>query len=631
VLVVGRGIHPPWNEGTRVIAWLTARAAASRTSVRTVSLTDVAYQEDASPVTDVDYVMSRHSYGVKGDYLALPALVRRLNRVIAEQRTEVVHLIGAPLILAPWLRSRGVRVVAHVTLARQAYLPLAERVRAALAWRVFDPWVDAYACSGVAVRDALLRQGRARHKLLVVPPPVDFEEFSQGDRAAARRDLGWPEDAFVVLYVGTLSPIRFPALDIFNGFRLAAPEIPSLRLEVIAPVATHGYNVAWAEDVRSHRSLAGIPVGVHLRDLSIDEKRMLYRGADALLVPFAGPVAVEPPLTLLEGMACGAVPVVSPDANRSGIVIDRENGFTWQGAAALSRALVDVARLDETERARLGASARGRIETEHGPNAVATALEAAWASVLPTTTAAERRGARGVTVAIVGPDGAGKSSLVAALDSNPDLPTLAIYMGVDRLKATHALPTTRWMVARRERASRRGGIPPSPRAPSSLRAGHRRRGGAFITAVRRVARNLLSLPHELAEFGYRYLVGLNARSSGRVVLFDRYIYDALVDVRVDNRSGWEAFRARVLARLIPPPDLMIVLTAPGEVLFARKPEHAPDRLSAVGREHLRVARRAHHVAELDATRSPGELLADAIRAIRAVADAGAPLDGDRRP
>jgi thymidylate kinase len=56
-----------------------------------------------------------------------------------------------------------------------------------------------------------------------------------------------------------------------------------------------------------------------------------------------------------------------------------------------------------------------------------------------------------------------------------------------------------------------------------------------------------------------------------LVIFDRYYCDLLIDPR-RFRSRGPRWLARAIARLIPMPDLMLILDAPAEVLQARKQE-----------------------------------------------------------
>jgi thymidylate kinase len=188
---------------------------------------------------------------------------------------------------------------------------------------------------------------------------------------------------------------------------------------------------------------------------------------------------------------------------------------------------------------------------------------------------------------VVGPDGAGKTTLVSALPGALGGDTLVVYMGVNRDSQTHALPTMRW--ARR-------------RAPAIAPARLRR----LVTRV-----------HLLLDQAYRVGVGMRARGQGRTVIFDRYLYDAEVDAVVEGRSRRERQLLRWIRRRFPAPDLMLVLDAPGHVLFARKGEHDVERLERLRSAYADVAADVPAFALIDVRQDAAAVLSDAVAAIEA--------------
>src|SRR3954466_10290114 len=65
-------------------------------------------------------------------------------------------------------------------------------------------------------------------RTLVVPPGVDLERFRPGSRAAARRALGIPGDAVVLLFVGRIQPLKAPDVVLHAAAEMLAGE-PDLR------------------------------------------------------------------------------------------------------------------------------------------------------------------------------------------------------------------------------------------------------------------------------------------------------------------------------------------------------------------------------------------------------------------
>jgi thymidylate kinase len=186
---------------------------------------------------------------------------------------------------------------------------------------------------------------------------------------------------------------------------------------------------------------------------------------------------------------------------------------------------------------------------------------------------------------VVGPDGAGKTTLVSALPGVLGGDTLVVYMGVNRDSRTHALPSMRW-------AQRR--VPAV--APARLR-------------------RLLTRVHLLLDQAYRVGVGARARRRGRTVIFDRYVYDAEVDAAVEGRGRREQRLLRWIRRRFPAPDLVLVLDAPGEVLFTRKGEHDVERLERLRGAYAVIAGDVPASTLIDVRQDATAVLSDAVAAI----------------
>lgn len=179
---------------------------------------------------------------------------------------------------------------------------------------------------------------------------------------------------------------------------------------------------------------------------------------------------------------------------------------------------------------------------------------------LQATLEAPNWSGRGLGVALLAPDGAGKSTLAEALK--------------------RALPTPVWTVHMELYARGVSG----PRIP----------GVGLVTRLARQWR--------------RYARARVHEARGRMVVFDRYPYDALLPGpgqpgRVDRVARW------LLARAVPAPDLAIVLDVPAETLLARKDEHPLERLEEQRHGYLELAGRLPcRSVVVDGSREPDEVL-----------------------
>jgi len=173
---------------------------------------------------------------------------------------------------------------------------------------------------------------------------------------------------------------------------------------------------------------------------------------------------------------------------------------------------------------------------------------------------------RGLSVALIGPDGAGKSTLATGLKTEFVFPVRQMYMGL----------TGGWL-----------------RHVDRLR----------LPGVVRLGR--------LSVIWSRYLRGRYYVLRGELVVFDRYIYDAVVP------PPYPIGRLRRLGRWVdghscPAPDLVLILDAPGNVMHARKGAYDAELLEGWARRFRALAHERRDAVVLDTSRSPEEVLGEAI-------------------
>jgi thymidylate kinase len=217
------------------------------------------------------------------------------------------------------------------------------------------------------------------------------------------------------------------------------------------------------------------------------------------------------------------------------------------------------------------------------------------------------------TVALIGPDGAGKTTVARGLPPLLPVPVRYLYMGVSTDSSNVMLPTTR--LARRIKRAR-GAAPDTAGPPSH---GPRRpRSRSFVR--RRVAdvRAALRVGNRLAEEWYRQWLAWRWTRSGAIVLFDRHFFVDYHAYDVDDDTGVRSWSQRlhglVLGRLYPRPDLVIYLDAPGEVLLARKGEGTIEALERRRDEYRAIAGHVDDFVEVDATQ-PVDAVTDRVAEI----------------
>jgi thymidylate kinase len=219
-----------------------------------------------------------------------------------------------------------------------------------------------------------------------------------------------------------------------------------------------------------------------------------------------------------------------------------------------------------------------------------------------------------LTVALIGADGSGKTTVSDRLQTELGLPTRSIYMGVNMYRSEVLLPHTRLLVALRRR--KHGD---DPEAASDIQ----RFRPAPTTVPRRAlasARSSLRLANWLAEEAYRLWVARRHTRRGQVVIFDRHFFaDFFVaDICADGTSRPLAKRIHgfMLQHVFPKPDLVVCLDAPAEVLYARKPEGTLERVRQKRKESLAALNALPNCLVVDAARPLDEVVSEVATAVR---------------
>jgi thymidylate kinase len=233
----------------------------------------------------------------------------------------------------------------------------------------------------------------------------------------------------------------------------------------------------------------------------------------------------------------------------------------WRGGP---REMVELARRHGLEpRAVVGAAAAGDWRQLLGQRVKPAPAAPAWAAWPARALRAAINGrGPGLTVAVIGPDGAGKTTLVEGLAESIPMPTRILYMGLTggRLPRADAL-----------------------RVPG------------------------LVLLARLTLLWARYAVAAYHRSRGRIVLFNRYTLNGAVPSGVPrSRTGRKSRRFQ--RRAIPSPDVVLLLDASGETMHARKGEYTPQELEIWRGAYRRLAPTITAFEIIDAERPAAEVL-----------------------
>jgi thymidylate kinase len=189
----------------------------------------------------------------------------------------------------------------------------------------------------------------------------------------------------------------------------------------------------------------------------------------------------------------------------------------------------------------------------------------------------------GLKIVILGPDGAGKSSVIQGLVGKLDRTGRT-------MKMRHLRPqTVTRLLCRPEPIT----VDPHGKPPR----------GAFLSLVKIIV--------WLVEEWHAYFFQEKRET---LLLCDRYYDDLLIDPK-RYRFGAPLWLARLVGKMMPRPKLWILLNAPAEVLQARKQEVHPKETARQCQAYLAFVRRQREHLVVDASQSLDKVIADVVQAV----------------
>jgi glycosyltransferase involved in cell wall biosynthesis len=198
-----------------------------------------------------------------------------------------------------------------------------------------------------SIRSAETYLMKASGHTAIVPPAIDTDTFCPSggadfnsllprlESASQKSGLGGASGSSqIVLFMGWLRPERLPPDIVLKAFKAHLNRSPGSFLLIVGRQSEEFYGEArQANEISSLARRLGIEksVGVALLELSQSEKLTLIRSSSLIIHPFTtsrlNPPVVDPPMAILEEMACGRPILATPVLGIPELVQDGVNGF----------------------------------------------------------------------------------------------------------------------------------------------------------------------------------------------------------------------------------------------------------------------------------------------------------------
>lgn len=167
-------------------------------------------------------------------------------------------------------------------------------------------------------------------RVVTVPPGVDLDVFTPGSRSEARRRLDVPDDAYLLLFVGRIQPLKAPDVLVRAAARMLEMQ-PSLRDRLVVAVVggPSGSGLAQPRHLQALAERLGVADVVRfVEPVPQAELPDWYRAADVTVVPS---YSESFGLVAIESQACGTPVVAASVGGLRTAVADGTSGLLVPG------------------------------------------------------------------------------------------------------------------------------------------------------------------------------------------------------------------------------------------------------------------------------------------------------------
>jgi len=219
------------------------------------------------------------------------------------------------------------------------------------------------------------------------------------------------------------------------------------------------------------------------------------------------------------------------------------------------------------------------------------------------------------SVAIIGSDGSGKTSIANRLIEAQPLPSRYLYMGLSTLSSNMALPTSqlarlfKLREYKKRIAKKSDEEKPKTTASHDLHHGGPKRGSLWMT---------LRFFNRMVEAIWRQVLSWIYQLRGYMVVYDRhYFFDAAPAAGANlKKLHWtDRLEFKIFGDVYPKPNLVIFLDAPAEVLYSRKGESNLKHLEKRRETIVEMSKRLNNFIIVDAEQPLDKVYGDVLHHI----------------
>lgn len=299
---------------------------------------------------------------------------------------DIIHFLPnlAGDIYASFIRSKlrnEVKIIAHFSHPYHPYIhsPFSRFRLSFLCNKVLD---YVFCTNKFLVKYFRENTGMQESRIFCIPFPIDTNKYKplpQKDKLCEKRGLSGER---VIAFVGQVEPVR-GVFVLLHAFRRVVEQIDNIRLVIASPgLQFEGPYIKLFQEMVKKFGLSDkttfLPPHNQLEEI--------YNLADVVVFPYTQPYYyMDPPLTLLEAMASGALVIASAVGAAKELVLNGKNGklVKPRSVEALAESIIDGVRNIDEYRS-LGVKARETITSKFSMDRIGIVLAETYNKILET-------------------------------------------------------------------------------------------------------------------------------------------------------------------------------------------------------------------------------------------------------
>jgi glycosyltransferase involved in cell wall biosynthesis len=330
VCIIGQGVHPPWNEGCAVVTQALATSLSQKVkNIFLISPIDYYRGFDKHTLKSEtgisEYIEAGsifESLRINGKYIYIDQLsdlakiYRVVNKLNSRFGIDIIHLCNVTHLTCSLLCKIFPKkpIVAHIFGS------------AGLGDILSAKFVNAFACTSQKTCNCLINKGIQAQKVHYIPPIIDYTIYKPTENLIIQ--TGLKPTNFIITYIGNVNQKRLSDELIIEIGEIAKKR-PEIELRVYCPdTSLNRVNAVHLKQLLSNLKVRNYVIVINLTE---SEKIKIMNKANLMLFPyFQDAVIIDPPIAVLEAMACGKIVLASRTFSIPEFIINNKNGFLFE-------------------------------------------------------------------------------------------------------------------------------------------------------------------------------------------------------------------------------------------------------------------------------------------------------------